>query len=213
MNIFELLGSFFKSATPPPAPVEKPAEAPPPFPQLFTPLTLTLINVGVRTSRAEEFAKPLTLAMQEFGITDPIDQAAFLANGLHETMMLRYLREIWGPTPAQLKYENRPEMGNSKPGDGYRNRGGGFIHLTWGINYEKTGKAIGVDLKNHPELIESPVVACRSAGHFWYSHNISRVLKESGFKAAVKVVNGAYNGLDKRERLFELLKKELGVSA
>ncbi len=211
MNFIEIIKAFFAalfSKKPdPPAP-----EVRPPVPQSVLPLTGTLINVGVRPSRAEEFAKPLTLAMQEFGITEPIDQAAFLANGLHETGMLRYLREIWGPTVAQSKYENRPEMGNTQPGDGYRNRGGGFIHLTWGINYEKTGKAIGVDLKNNPKLIEEPTVACRSAGYYWYSHNISRVLKESGFKAAVKVVNGAYNGLEQRERLFELLKKELGVA-
>ena len=216
MNFIEIIKAFFAAlfAKKPDMgiPIPHPAEARPPVPQSVLPLTVALVNVGVRTSRAEEFAKPLTLAMEEFGIVTPLEKAAFLANGLHETMMLRYLREIWGPTPAQQKYENRPEMGNTNPGDGYRNRGGGFIHLTWGINYEATGKAIGVDLKNHPELIAEPVVACRSAGHYWYSHNLNRVLKESGFKAVVKVINGAYNGLDKRERLFALLKKELGVA-
>ena len=211
MNLIEIIKAFF-AALFSKKPGPQAPEVRPPVPQSFLPLTVALVNIGVRTSRAKEFANPLALAMQEFGITTPLEQSAFLANGLHETMMLCYLREIWGPTPAQLKYENRPEMGNTKPGDGYRNRGGGFIHLTWGINYEQTGKAIGVDLKNNPEQIAEPVVACRSAGYYWYSHNLNRVLREQGFKAVVKVINGAYNGLDKRERLFELLKKELGVA-
>lgn len=213
MNFFEQILSLFKKpqgvttvappTTPVPAAVDKP--------KLF-PLTVILTNVGVRPSRATEFAEPLVLAMQEFGITSPLEQAAFLANGLHETLLLRYLREIWGPTPAQNKYENRPEMGNTKPGDGYRNRGGGFLHLTWGINYEKTGIAIGVNLKDHPEHIENPVVAARSAAYFWKSHNCGKVLVEQGFKAVVKVINGGYNGLAERERLFAKLKNEYGIA-
>lgn len=209
MNLFELLGSFFKSATPPAA---QPAEALPSFPKLFTPLTVTLINVGVRTSRAEEFAKPLTLAMQEFGIAAPMEQAAFLANGLHETMMLRYLREVWGPTVAQKKYNNRPEKGNTNPGDGYRYRGGGFIHLTWCCNYESAGRAIGVDLKNNPERVAEPTIACRSAGHFWKSRGLNAVLAAGGFVAVVKSINGGTNGLAERERLFAALKKEFGAA-
>lgn len=211
MNLIEIIKAFF-AALFSKKPEPQAPEVRPPVPQSFLPLTVALVNAGVRPSQAELFAKPLALAMQEFGITEPLQQAAFLANGLHETMMLRYMREIWGPTPAQLKYENRPEMGNTNPGDGYRNRGGGFIHLTWGINYEATGKAIGVDLKSNPELIAEPVVACRSAGYYWYSHNLNRVLKESGFKVVVKVINGGTNGLADRERLFALLKKELGVA-
>lgn len=215
MTLFEQLASFFKSIKTVPAvlqPVAQPAvQTQLVGPKKIYPLAVVLTNVGVRPSRATEFAEPLVLAMQEFGIDTLLEQAAFLANGLHETLLLRYLREIWGPTPAQNKYENRPEMGNPNPGDGYKHRGGGFIHLTWGINYEKTGIAIGVDLKAYPERISEPIVAARSAGHFWKSHNCGMVLKEQGFKAVVKVVNGAYNGLNKREHLFDLLKQELSV--
>ena len=211
MNLIEIIKAFF-AALFSKKPEPQAPEVRPPVPQSFLPLTVALVNIGVRTSRAKEFANPLALAMQEFGITTPLEQSAFLANGLHETMMLCCLREIWGPTPAQKKYENRPEMGNTKPGDGYLYRGGGFMHLTWCVNYTSTGKAIGVDLKNNPERVAEPTIACRTAGHYWRSRGLNAVLSAGGFIAVVKSINGGTNGLADRERLFALLKKELGVA-
>lgn len=211
MYLVEIFLSLFKKPDMG-IPISQPAETPSSTPYSVLPLIVALVNVGVRTSRAEEFAKPLTLAMQEFGIVTPLEQAAFLANGLHETMMLRYLREIWGPTVAQKKYDNRTEKGNTNPGDGYRYRGGGFIHLTWCCNYETTGKAIGVDLKSNPERVAEPTIASRSAGHFWKSRGLHAVLAAGGFVAVVKSINGGTNGLAERERLFAALKKELGAA-
>lgn len=174
-------------------------------------LTVALVNAGVRPTRARQFANPLALAMQEFDIITPLQQSAFLANGLYETLMLRYLREIWGPTIAQEKY--RIQDSSVKPGDDHKYRSSGFIRMPWGVSYYKSiGKAIGVDLENNPALIEDPTVASRSAGCFWLTRGLNAVLENGGFSAVVKSLNGDFNGIEKRERLFVLLKRDLGVA-
>ena len=208
MNFIDLLKSIFKSSTPLPVP---PAEASLPFPKLFTPLTVTLINVGVRTSRAEQLAKPMALAMQEFGITTPARQAAFLAQVLHESGMLRYIAEIWGPTPAQQRYEGRADIGNTQTGDGYKYRGRGLLQTTGRTNYKLTGVALGVDLINAPEALERADLAARSAAWFWKSHGLNEIADEGDFVKITKRINGGINGLSERERLFAALKKEFSV--
>lgn len=55
------------------------------------------------------------------------------------------------------------ELGNEQPGDAFRCRGGGMLQLTGLGAYRKTGRKVGVDLENHPELLEDPVISFRVA--------------------------------------------------
>ena len=210
MNLIQLIGAFFSGLTKKPVP-EPTISARPTVPQSFYPLTVTLVNMGVRTSRAEIFAKPLSLAMQEFGITTPARQAAFLAQVLHESGMLRYTAEIWGPTPAQQRYEGRADIGNTQTGDGYKYRGRGLMQTTGRTNYKLTGIALGVDLINAPEALERADLAARSAAWFWKSHGLNEIADEGDFTKITRRVNGALNGLREREKLWAATKKELGV--
>jgi len=52
-------------------------------------------------------------------------------------------------------------MGNTAPGDGFKYRGRGFIQITGKENYDKIGKAIGVDLVNNPDLANDPEIAAK----------------------------------------------------
>lgn len=211
MNFIEIIKAFF-AALFSKKPEPQAPEVRPPVPQSFLPLTVALVNVGVRPSRAEQFVKPLALAMQEFGIATPARQAAFLAQVLHESGMLRYTAEIWGPTPAQQRYEGRSDLGNTQTGDGYKYRGRGLLQTTGRTNYRLTGAALGVDLINVPEALERADLAARSAAWFWKSHGLNELADTGDFTKITRRINGGINGIRDRERLYAALKKELGVA-
>lgn len=80
--------------------------------------------------------------------------AYVLATAYHETGRFKWLREIWGPTPAQKRYEGRADLGNTVKGDGKRFMGRGLVHITGRRNYADWSKRLGVDLLSHPERAE-----------------------------------------------------------
>lgn len=129
-----------------------------------------LAQIGVRIDKAREWEPFLNAAMTEFEINTPLRQAAFIAQVLHESGMLKWTSEIWGPTLAQRNYENRDDLGNTVPGDGLRFRGRGLLQTTGRANYLATGKALGADLIANPERLAEPELASRSAGWFWKTH-------------------------------------------
>ena len=55
------------------------------------------------------------------------------------------------------------QLGNDKPGDGYKYRGRGFVQITGKATYAAVGKAIGKDLVGDPDLIlKDPAVAAQA---------------------------------------------------
>lgn len=159
-------------------------------------------------SRADTFAAPLTEAMQEFGISTPKQQAAFLAQVAHESGSLRYTREL----ADGLAYEGRGDLGNTKPGDGPRYKGRGLLQITGRANYAACGAALGADLLAHPELLELPSGACRSAAWYWKQHGLNRFADTDSFGALTRAINGGFNGLDERIRNWLIARRALGLS-
>lgn len=157
------------------------------------------------------FMEPLNDAMDEFGIDSPERQSAFLAQIAHESGQLRHLREIWGPTDAQVRYEGRADLGNFEPGDGFKYRGRGLIQITGRSNYAACGNALGLDLISQPQLLEQPVPACRSAGWFWQSRKLNVLADRGDFTTITRRVNGGLNGYEDRARFWERAKRVLGA--
>lgn len=151
---------------------------------------------GASEADAKKFATIIDDVFLEYGITN---KAMFLAQVGHESGGLRYLREIWGPTPAQSRYEGRLDLGNTFPGDGKRFMGRGLLQTTGRANYTKAGKALGLDLINNPELLEIPLNAARSAAVFWVSNGLDKI---TDIKVATKRINGGYKGLEERTALY-----------
>lgn len=189
-----------------------------------------------RPDRAANLAPFLTAAMAEFEINTPARQAAFLAQIAHESMRLRFLAEIWGPTPAQLRYERDPSapwpsspneakqpqfdrnrlaytLGNVNAGDGKRFKGRGPIQITGHTNYIGMGAKLGADLEHFPELLDEPGMACRSAGAFWQSRGLNELADQGNFEIITRRINGGTNGLDEREALWTDAKAALGVAS
>jgi len=161
-----------------------------------------LAVMGVRIDRAREHAPFLKAAMAEFDITTRLRVAAFMAQILHESGLLRYPVELWGPTESQRRYEVRQDIGNSQPGDGFRFRGRGWIQTTGRANYQRTGEALGVDLIAAPELLGEPELAARSAAWFWQSHNCNEMADAGMFESITKRINGGLNGYPDRLALW-----------
>jgi len=158
-----------------------------------------LPNAG---KRAGVFAPVLNTAMQRYQIVGGKRVAAFIAQIGHESGQLVYVREIWGPTPAQAKYEGRADLGNTVPGDGFKYRGRGLIQITGRANYAACGEALGLDLINHPELLEQPQYACLSAAWFWATKGLNTLADADKFETITRRINGGLNGQTDRLKLW-----------
>jgi putative chitinase len=191
-------------------------------------MTLDQLNKIMPNARAKAgiFLPALNAAMLEFGISTPALQASFLAQLAHESGQLAYVRELWGPTPAQVRYERDVtaawppkartdrnqlpfDLGNSQVGDGARFRGRGLIQITGRTNYAACGRALGLDLLTKPELLEQTVNACRSAGWFWQSRGLNALADAGDQVAVTRRINGGTNGLAERLAYFKVAQRVL----
>jgi putative chitinase len=150
-------------------------------------------------SKVDLYLEPLNKAMAEFEINNKLRMAAFIAQIAHESGSFRYVEEIASGTA----YEGRKDLGNVKPGDGARFKGRGLIQITGRANYEKCGKALGLDLINNPELLEQSINAVRSAAWFWKTNGLNELADKDQFKQITKKINGGYNGLADREAFYK----------
>lgn len=165
---------------------------------------------------------PLLQAFRRFGITNARRQALFLAQALHESGGLEFLQELWGPTEAQRGYEGRKDLGNTRPGDGYRYRGRGLFQLTGRNNYRKAGQAFSQPFEAQPELVATPWWAALTAAWFWSSRftwdgirpvvGLNYWADRGNLERVTRAINGGANGLDRRREWWEKAKKALQVS-
>ena len=162
-------------------------------------------------SNASRWCASITAAMAEYSIDTPTRQAAFLAQISHESARLVYSREIWGPTPAQARYEGRADLGNTQPGDGKRYLGRGLIQITGRDNYAKCGAALGIDLIKTPELLEQAIPAARSAGWYWSTHGCNALADAGDFVGVTRKINGGTNGLADRQAIYAAARAALGA--
>ncbi len=174
------------------------------------------------TARAARWVDSINATLAAFGIDTPRRGAAFLAQVAHESGRLFYVRELWGPTSAQVRYEGRRDLGNLRPGDGKRFMGRGLIQVTGRANYracrdglrEALPKEKVPDFELSPELLELPKWATFSAGWYWRSRKLSELADDGtpeGFILITKRINGGLNGLDDRRALWAKAKAALGA--
>ena len=155
--------------------------------------------------RAAIFLPWINAAMHKYGIITAARQRAFLAQFGHETGQLRHMRELWGPTPAQQRYEGRIDLGNTLPGDGKRFMGRGLPQITGRANYIACSQALFGDdrLLVNPELLEQPQWACESGGWYWSSRRLNALADQAQFASITKRINGGLNGQVARLALLQ----------
>lgn len=153
-------------------------------------------------ARATAWAPLLTAAAERWGIDTPLRLAGWVSQVAHESGRLVYVSELWGPTPAQARYEGRADLCNTQPGDGSRYRGRGLIQVTGRANYRRAAKALGIDCETRPELLALPENAAASAAWFWASHGLNVLADVRDVAGMTRRINGGLNGLADRQALY-----------
>ncbi|WP_455807972.1 glycoside hydrolase family 19 protein [Pseudomonas koreensis] len=165
------------------------------------------------SSRAGVFAPVLNVAMSKYAIVTRLRIAAFLAQVGHESGQLRYVREL-GSDQYLDKYDTgrlAERLGNTAEDDddGQLYRGRGLIQVTGRDNYAACAEALGLDLLEHPELLELPEHAAMSAGWFWHRAGLNTLADKGEFLTITKRINGGTNGQADRQMLYERALKVL----
>ncbi len=185
---------------------------------------------GARLDRAHMFVDPLSAAMAFYNITTPIRQAMFLANIGHESGRLQFTAELWGPTPAQRRYEPPGELatrlGNTQPGDGKRYKGRGLIQTTGRFNHAAVRDRLRArfpdvpDFEAEPERLAETQWACLSAADYWDMRNLNGVADTGYFDGVCDLINrgrvtaefGDSNGWEDRLALYNGARVALGLA-
>lgn len=121
---------------------------------------------------------------------------------------------------ASRVYANRYGNGAEGTGDGWKYRGRGIIQLTFKNNYKGFHTWLRANLGNHvPNVVADPDVVANhpysslTFAYYWSANLLNR-LADGGdtrddVKAVTRAVNGGYNGLEDRIRLFVVAMAEL----
>jgi putative chitinase len=184
-----------KQPVPNPPPAKKPVPAAPPVAQEKI---VQIIN--------KPEAKALISAGHAGGIKG-VELAQLVAQCAVETAYFTAMKEKGGGLDFK-KYDPRANprkakiLGNTKPGDGARYHGRGYIQLTGRDNYKRAGLALKLPLEAQPEMVEEPDIAARVAVWFWKSQVRPKVTNFHDTAQVTKPINSGLHGLDKRERTF-----------
>lgn len=163
--------------------------------------------------------KSVLVALERYGegagLLKPHRLAHFIAQIAHESGGFRFDREIWGPTPAQKRYDQRVDLGNTPEldGDGKKNAGRGPIQLTGGYNisrFEDWCRDQGYeppDFTSNPDLINTDPWEGLSAVWFWSVGNstgksLNVLADQNNIEQITKKINGGLNGYTDRIRLY-----------
>lgn len=152
------------------------------------------------TNHPNELA--LMQAALQQGITGT-ELAQLMAQARHETEDFKRLVER-GQVQDFRKYDIRHNpsrakiLGNTQPGDGARYRGRGYLHITGRYWYKIIGDAIGVDLVNHPHLLERPDVAAKASIWFWQNQIMRRGIDPTNTQAVTRRIHPGLRHLDRR---------------
>lgn len=149
--------------------------------------------------------------LNKFGRTNglhlPHRLAQYIGQMMHESARFKYDHELWGPTPAQKRYDTRTDLGNTPDadGDGYTYRGRTAIQITGKSNYKQfTAWARKLD-KDAPDFVAQPGAAntdpWEGLGPIWYwdTRNLNDKADSGDRRGITKKINGGYNGMADRD--------------
>ncbi len=153
-------------------------------------------KLGAGPVRAAELALCANVHFPAYGIMESEQRLAhFMAQLVHESGSFRYMEEI----ASGRAYEGRDDLGNVQPGDGVRFKGRGPIQITGRANYRTFGRAIGIDIENHPEIAAVPSIGLHLALEYWKSRKLNALADADDIRGITRKINGGLTGFDDRQ--------------
>ncbi len=157
----------------------------------------------------------------DFGMDRVHRVVQYLAQLMHESGDFRFDREIWGPTPAQSRYDTRADLGNTPAvdGDGKKYMGRTGMQLTGKANYQAFYDWCVKKGFNPPDFVANPDLVNTDPWEglvplwYWDSHNLNRFADQGDIETITTKINGGKNGLgDRIEHLARLTLVVLGFT-
>lgn len=105
-----------------------------------------------------------------------------------------FFETVYGATTSKGK-----ELGNLRPGDGYRYRGRGYIQLTGRSNYEQLQAATGLPVVESPDILVSDAMASAKAAIWYWKSKVGSA--GSDMAAATRIVNPGLRAIGPRMEL------------
>lgn len=167
-------------------------------------LTETKVSANLRSIQSG-----LAMSQSFSGLHMPHRLVLYLAQTSHETGGFTHDREIWGPTPAQKRYEGRKDLGNIFPGDGSKFRGHTGMQITGRANTtefrdwcrEQVNRDVP-DFVQDPELMNTDPWEGLGPIWYWDSRNLNRYADQGDIEMVTQRINGGLNGYEDRCRRY-----------
>jgi putative chitinase len=142
----------------------------------------------------------------ELGMNRPHRVAHYFAQLMHESGAFRFDQEVWGPTPAQVRYDTRTDLGNTPEadGDGYLYRGRAGVQITGKANYAAFRDWCRAKGFNPPDFVAQPDLVNTDPWEglaplwYWSTRNLNAYADRNDIETITKKINGGKNGLADR---------------
>ncbi|WP_043614225.1 chitinase [Ensifer sp. ZNC0028] len=186
-------------------------------------ITAQQIRTAAKGPVKEDNLKSVLVALDRygdmFGLDKPHRLVHYFAQLGHESADFRFDREIWGPTPAQERYDTRPDLGNTpeRDGDGRKYAGRTAMQLTGKYNYRLFRdwcRRQGLDC---PDFVVNPDAVNRDPWEglvpifYWSERDLNRWADQGDVETITKKINGGKNGFaDRVDRFARLALVVLG---
>jgi putative chitinase len=172
----------------------------------ISPDALRAVCPNLNEADATRIAVGLGEAFHRYGIDTERRAAMAVAQWAHESDRFKTSQEY----ASGSAYEGRRDLGNTHRGDGVRFKGRGRIMVTGRANYAAMGKALGLDLIAHPELLAQSPQSELASGQWWQDHDCNGFCDRDDFVGLTRRINGGVNGLADRRQLYAAARKVAG---
>ncbi|KKX24301.1 glycoside hydrolase family 19 protein [Rhizobium sp. LC145] len=178
-------------------------------------ITAAQVRAAAKVRVVESNLSSVLIALQRFGpavgLNLPHREVPYLAQLMHESGSFRFDREIWGPTPAQERYDTRADLGNTpqKDGDGKKFMGRTGGQITGRANYAAFRDWCAEKGMNPPDFVKNPELLntdpWEGLGPIWYwdvgnpdRKSLNRYADRNDQEMITRRWNGGLNGYPDR---------------